>query len=78
MRYFKQKGLALIIPLIAIAAFAVIGIGAAIITKQSDGEIEEMAEDALEEELEDSLGLPDDSLEGKIDLTPGSPEKLRA
>lgn len=73
----KQQGLALLIPLIAITAFAVIGIGAAIITKQQDGPIEEMAEDALEEELEDSLGLPDDSLEGKIDLTPGSKEKMR-
>lgn len=62
------------IPLILITLFAVIGITSAIITKQKDGPIEEMSERVIEEETEKLLWLPDDSLEGRIDLTPMSKE----
>lgn len=61
--------------LILVTLFAVVGIGAALYSRHNDGPIEEQSEVLIEDTLEEELNLPDGSLKGKIDLTPGSPEK---
>jgi hypothetical protein len=45
------------------------------LTGNDDDVVEEVVEEFIEDELEKELGLKADSLKGKIDLTPGSPEK---
>lgn len=64
-----------IIPVIIIAAAVAIGFGFAKITGKDDSVPEEIAETVIEDEAEDVLGLEKGSLKGKVDLTPGSPEK---
>lgn len=39
-----------------------------------DNALEEVAEDYIEDNLEDAAGLPDGSLQGKIDLSPSTLE----
>lgn len=77
MKLMKQKGFALTVPLIIIGVLALVGVGTALYTKTQDGPIEEEMEEAIEDTLETTLGLPNDALDGKIDLTPGSSEKTR-
>lgn len=72
MSYFKQRGVSL--PIILITLFAVVGIASSFIFKKEDGQVEEMMEDQIEDQIEVSLSLDRDELDGKIDLTPFSPE----
>lgn len=63
MKLFKQKGFAVLVPLIIVAVVGVIGYSAHLITKKDDGPVEEMAEAYIKQET------------GKdIDLTPESEE----
>lgn len=64
----------LIIPGIVGAIAAVIGFGASVFTKRDDTPTEELAEQVLEEGIEQAFNLPDNSLKGTIDLSPGSSE----
>lgn len=64
----------ILIPIVVIVVMAAIGIGASLYTKKDDGQIEEFAENVIEDELEDVLHLPEGSEKGKIDLTPNSKE----
>jgi hypothetical protein len=66
------------IGLALITLFAVVGLGVAIYTKTHDGAVEEVAEELIEDQIEEALGLPEDTLEGKIDLTPTSKEDKKA
>lgn len=64
----------ILIPIVVIVVMAAIGSGASLYTKKDDGQIEEFAENVIEDELEDVLHLPEGSEKGKIDLTPNSKE----
>lgn len=65
----RDGGVAL---LVIVAIIAVIGYGAHKITKEHDGPVEEIAEEIIESQIEDILGLPDGTI--NIDLTPSSDE----
>lgn len=53
---------------------AIIGISARYWTKQQDSTVEELSEAFIEGQIEKALDLKEDALDGKIDLSPGSPE----
>lgn len=48
-----------------------LGITAKYLTKENDSAIEEITEKIIENELERLFELDDDSLDGKIDFSPG-------
>lgn len=58
----------------AVIIAAIIGISSRYITKQNDSHVEEITEDFIETQIEKALDLKEDSLDGKIDLSPGSKE----
>ena len=62
---------------VALLLLAAIGFGTSVFLKKDDGHIEEMAESIIEDTIEDFLELPEDSLQGKIDLTPSSEESKK-
>jgi len=63
-----------LISLLAVILIALsVGYGALLYTGESDSAAEEAAENVLNEQIENYLGLPDDSLD--IDLSPGSEEQ---
>lgn len=70
----KMKG-GILFPLVFCLSLVMVGMGAHYIYKKDDSALEEKSEQMLEDELECMMGLPDDALDGTIDLTPSSPEK---
>ena len=44
---------------------------------KDDNLAEEIAESVAEQQAEQRLGLPEGSMKGKIDFTPGSPENAK-
>lgn len=59
---------------IIIAASSAAAIGSRMLGAPDDGPIEEEAESIIENQLGNTLDLPDGSLRGTIDLTPSSKE----
>lgn len=70
----KLNSLTLSIVIILGLAIA-LGIGAKYITGDDDSATEETAESVIENTIENALGLDGGSLDGKIDLSPSTPEK---
>jgi len=58
---------------IIIASIA-LGLGAAKMLKEDDSHVEEVAENVIEDSLEELFNLDEGALEDVIDLTPSSPE----
>ena len=58
-----------------IALLAAAGYGASKIFKKDDTLVEEYAESAIENIVEDALGLDEDALDGLVDFSFDSPEK---
>ncbi len=75
LRGLKMKVYEIASILIVVGLLAAAGIGAFVITKKHDGPIEEFVEDKIEDTIEEALNLPDNALDGKIDLSITSPEK---
>lgn len=63
------------LPIALVTIFCVVGIVASLIAKRSDSPVEELSEQVIEQELEMILDLPDNSLDGKIDISYKTPEK---
>lgn len=72
---FKAEIMVLTIPIIIIAVAIVVGYTSHLITNKDDGEVEEAAEELIENELETTLHLPPGSKH--IDLTPKSKEQMK-
>lgn len=60
--------------LVALVMLSLAGCGLSKFFDKPDGIVEEMAESIVEDGLEELLDLPNNSLDGKIDFTPGSEE----
>lgn len=69
-----KMGMAIAIGIALLALSAGI-INAKFIAKQDDSAVEEALEEIAEDATETALGLPDDALKGKFDITPSSKEK---
>ena len=59
--------------LVTLVVVGLVGFGSSLLLGKKDGAVEELSEEIIENQLEDMLGLPEDTLD--IDLTPGSEEK---
>ena len=68
----KEMGSVILLGMVI--ASAVVGITARYWTKQNDSPVEEVSEAFIESQIEKALDLKEDTLDGKIDLSPGSPE----
>ena len=60
----------------AIVLSFLVAVGVSILTQKDDTPIEEIAEEVLDESLEEVLHLPEGSID--IDVTPKSPENKKA
>jgi hypothetical protein len=63
--------------IIAFIVVCGIGIGSSYFLG-SDNPLEEMAEEAVEDMIEITIELPEETLHGTVDFTPSTPEKKRA
>lgn len=59
----KQKGFAVLVPLIIVAVVGVIGYSAHLITKKDDGMVEELSEEYIKEQTGKDYDLTPDSKE---------------
>jgi hypothetical protein len=69
-----EKMITWIIGGVTILLLVAVGVGSYHKTGEPDGKMEELAESGIERVIEEKLNLEKGTMQGKIDLTPGSPE----